>query len=118
MKVVRSGMRAALAGNLTFSSIRPAKAESSRRGSLEWLRYKFKLTVREVEVVYWAVHGKTNPEISFILGSTPDTVKHQLNSVYKKMGGINRIQLTALVSKYDNLTHVDHWLDKREPHSF
>ena len=46
----------------------------------------FKLTHREAEVLYWLAKGKTNRDIGDILGSSPATVKKQLEHVYEKLG--------------------------------
>jgi DNA-binding CsgD family transcriptional regulator len=46
----------------------------------------FKLTMREAEVLYWVVKGKTNRDIGDILGSSPATVKKHLEHVYEKLG--------------------------------
>jgi len=45
-----------------------------------------KLTLRESEVLYWVVQGKTNRDIGDILGSSPATVKKHLERVYEKLG--------------------------------
>ncbi len=47
---------------------------------------QFKLTMREAEVLYWVVKGKTNRDIGDILGSSPATVKKHLERVYVKLG--------------------------------
>ena len=44
------------------------------------------LTLRESEVLYWVVKGKTNRDIGDILGSSPATVKKHLERVYEKLG--------------------------------
>ncbi|MEY4561566.1 MAG: hypothetical protein RLZZ618_843 [Pseudomonadota bacterium] len=46
----------------------------------------FKLTLREAEVLYWVVKGKTNRDIGDILGSSPATVKKHLEHVFEKLG--------------------------------
>jgi CheY-like chemotaxis protein/DNA-binding CsgD family transcriptional regulator len=46
----------------------------------------FKLTLREAEVLYWVIKGKTNRDIGDILGSSPATVKKHLEHVYEKLG--------------------------------
>jgi DNA-binding NarL/FixJ family response regulator len=44
------------------------------------------LTLRESEVLYWVVKGKTNRDIGDILGSSPATVKKHLERIYGKLG--------------------------------
>ena len=46
----------------------------------------FKLTLRESEVLYWVVKGKTNRDIGDILGSSPATVKKHLEHIFCKLG--------------------------------
>ena len=46
----------------------------------------FGLTLRESEVLYWVVKGKTNRDIGDILGASPATVKKHLERVYEKLG--------------------------------
>ena len=40
------------------------------------------MTTREGEVLYWVVRGKTNRDIGDILGSSPATVKKQLEHIF------------------------------------
>jgi DNA-binding response OmpR family regulator/DNA-binding CsgD family transcriptional regulator len=56
----------------------------------------FKLTMREAEVLYWVVKGKTNRDIGDILGSSPATVKKHLERVYEKLGVETRTAAAAL----------------------
>ncbi len=46
------------------------------------------LTVREQEIMRWVAEGKTNWEISIILGVSLNTVKFHLKNVYQKFGGV------------------------------
>ena len=48
------------------------------------------LTPREAEVLLWVAQGKSNPEISSILGATENTVKKHLQNMFEKMGVDNR----------------------------
>lgn len=48
------------------------------------------LTEREREVLYWIYFGKTNWEISEILGISKHTVKNHVKNILKKMGVNNR----------------------------
>tara|TARA_R110002096_G_scaffold16106_48_gene55325 strand:+ start:10007 stop:10705 length:699 start_codon:yes stop_codon:yes gene_type:complete len=49
-----------------------------------------KLTKRQVEVFEWLVQGKTNEEISMILGVSVRTVEKHCESIYKRLGIENR----------------------------
>jgi len=60
--------------------------ESSDQAVIEALAAAFKLTAREAEVLYWLARGKTNRDIGDILGTSPATVKKQLEGVYEKLG--------------------------------
>ncbi|MFZ2298857.1 MAG: helix-turn-helix transcriptional regulator, partial [Aquabacterium sp.] len=70
--------------------------ESSDQAAMEALSQTFKLTTREGEVLYWVVKGKTNRDIGDILGSSPATVKKQLESVFVKMGVETRTAAAGL----------------------
>jgi DNA-binding CsgD family transcriptional regulator len=48
------------------------------------------LTPRENEVLYWVSMGKTNEEVSAIIGAKPMTVKKHLEHIYDKLGVPNR----------------------------
>jgi CheY-like chemotaxis protein/DNA-binding CsgD family transcriptional regulator len=54
--------------------------------TLEATMQAFRLTLRESEVLYWVVKGKTNRDIGDILGSSPATVKKHLERIYEKLG--------------------------------
>jgi len=60
--------------------------EVSDAAAVEAVMQTLKLTLRESEVLYWVVQGKTNPDIGDILGSSPATVKKHLERVYEKLG--------------------------------
>lgn len=70
--------------------------ESSDQAAMDALSHAFKLTTREGEVLYWVVKGKTNRDIGDILGSSPATVKKQLESVFAKMGVETRTAAAGL----------------------
>lgn len=61
----------------------------------------YHLTTRELEVLLWLAKGKTNRDISDILGMSPRTVNKHLEHVYVKLGVETRAAATALV-----LTHM------------
>ena len=54
------------------------------------LERAFGLTAREAEVVLWVAQGKSNPEISSILGAAENTIKKHLQHIFEKMGVDNR----------------------------
>ncbi|OZI26314.1 hypothetical protein CAL26_02985 [Bordetella genomosp. 9] len=65
------------------------------------LAVAYQLTAREHEVLLWLAKGKTNRDISDILGMSPRTVNKHLEHVYVKLGVETRAAATALV-----LTHM------------
>lgn len=70
--------------------------ESSDQAAMDALSLEVKLTVREGEVLYWVVKGKTNRDIGDILGSSAATVKKQLESVFAKIGVETRMAAAGL----------------------
>ncbi|WP_028009389.1 response regulator transcription factor [Solimonas flava] len=53
------------------------------------------LTQREAEVLLWISRGKSNRDISEILGISPRTVNKHLEQVFEKLGVENRASATA-----------------------
>lgn len=70
--------------------------ETSDQLAIDALTLEFKLTAREGEVLYWVVKGKTNRDIGDILGSSPATVKKQLEHVFAKLGVETRTAAAGL----------------------
>lgn len=60
--------------------------EVSDQAVMQAMRDVFALTLREAEVLYWVVKGKTNKDVGDILGSSPMTVKKHLERVFVKLG--------------------------------
>jgi len=48
------------------------------------------LTPREAEVLLWVAQGKSNPEISTIIGAAENTIKVHLGRIFEKLGADNR----------------------------
>lgn len=55
----------------------------------------YELTRRELEVLQWAVAGKTALEIGLILSITERTVKYHLGNIYQKLDVMNRAHAIA-----------------------
>ena len=70
--------------------------ETSDQVLIEALTNEFHLTAREGEVLYWVVRGKTNRDIGDILGSSPATVKKQLEHIFPKLGVETRTAAAGL----------------------
>ena len=50
------------------------------------------LTAREIEILKWLYHGKSNVEIGMILGISPLTVKNHVQKILRKLNVMNRTQ--------------------------
>lgn len=61
-----------------------------------FLRDYLSLTTREAEVLIWIARGKSNRDISDILGISPRTVNKHLEQVFVKLGVENRASAAAL----------------------
>ncbi|MCB8877730.1 response regulator [Acidisoma silvae] len=61
----------------------------------EKLQKKFRLTVREADVLLWISAGKTNKDIGEILGLSPRTVNKYLDQIFEKMSVENRAAAAA-----------------------
>ncbi len=70
--------------------------EVSDAATVEATMQALRLTLRESEVLYWVVKGKTNRDIGDILGSSPATVKKHLERVYEKLGVETRTAAAAV----------------------
>jgi DNA-binding CsgD family transcriptional regulator len=53
------------------------------------------MTPREIEVLQWVAHGKTNMEIGTILDVSPRTVQKHLEHIYRKLGVETRMAAAA-----------------------
>ena len=60
------------------------------------LRETFGLTEREADVLVWIAAGKSNRDISDILGIAPRTVNKHLEQIFVKLGAENRATAAAL----------------------
>jgi transcriptional regulator EpsA len=63
------------------------------------------LTAREIEILKWLYHGKSNVEIGMILGISPLTVKNHVQKILRKLNVLNRTQAVgkALASRILNV---------------
>jgi len=58
----------------------------------------YALTPRQLDVLTWIAHGKTNRDIGDILGMSPRTVNKHLEHIYVKLGVETRAAAAALVA--------------------
>jgi len=63
------------------------------------LRSALGLTIRESEVLVWIAAGKSNRDISEILGISPRTVNKHLEQVFTKLGVENRAAAAAIATR-------------------
>lgn len=63
------------------------------------MHHKAQLTPRESECLRWCSKGKTNWEISRILGLSERTVEHYLSRANRKLGTTTRSQAVAKALK-------------------
>ena len=59
----------------------------------------FRLTVREAEVLYWVIHGKTNRDIGEILGTSHRTVNKHMEHLFEKLGVETRTAAAAVAMR-------------------
>jgi DNA-binding response OmpR family regulator/DNA-binding CsgD family transcriptional regulator len=64
-----------------------------------FIRQYLSLTTREAEVLIWIARGKSNRDISDILGISPRTVNKHLEQIFNKLGVENRASAAALATK-------------------
>ena len=70
--------------------------QAEPRADAERLRRHFALTGREAEVLLWIARGKSNKDISTVLGISPRTVNKHLEQIFEKLGVENRASAAAL----------------------
>lgn len=57
------------------------------------------LTPREAEVLFWVTQGKTNEDVTVILGTGMSAVKKHLGRIYEKLGVENRTAAAAAIRR-------------------
>ncbi|MEP3639037.1 MAG: DNA-binding response regulator [Paracoccaceae bacterium] len=80
--------------------VKPMRLLSGRKENV--LADAFDLTPRESEVLFWLTLGKTNRDISVILGSSARTVNKHLEQVFQKMGVDNRTSAAVMADRVLN----------------
>ncbi|HET7715746.1 MAG TPA: LuxR C-terminal-related transcriptional regulator [Bauldia sp.] len=92
LEVLRPHIVAAYRNALTVAARTRVTAASASAIRVDGLP----LTRRENEVLYWVSMGKTNEEVSAIIGAKPMTVKKHLEHIYDKLGVPNRTAAARL----------------------
>jgi len=84
--VTATDLLASVAARLEREQKRPPAAFSADFSSAAPLETRLNLTPREAEVLLWVAQGKSNPEISAILGAAENTVKKHMQHIFEKLG--------------------------------
>jgi len=69
--------------------------------ALSGMQSKYKITVREFDVIKMIVSGCNNNEIAEKLFISLRTVKTHITNIYQKIGVNNKVQLLAILSQYE-----------------
>lgn len=59
----------------------------------------FRLTLREAEVLYWVIYGKTNRDIGDILGISHRTINKHMENLFDKLGVETRTSAAAVAMR-------------------
>ncbi|KAF3981762.1 MAG: response regulator [Methylococcales symbiont of Hymedesmia sp. n. MRB-2018] len=74
-----------------------------QKSNTEWdlasLKYSFRLTPREAEILMWISRGKTNKEMGLILDTSPRTINKHLEHIFEKLQVSTRTAAVAKVLK-------------------
>lgn len=79
------------------------------------------LTLRQREILRWAMAGKSNELIGQIIGRSAETVKNHLRAVYRRLGVHSRIEAALKVARTApsyiraNDTEIVPWESRLEP---
>ncbi|HQT81895.1 MAG: DNA-binding response regulator [Ferrovum sp. 37-45-19] len=80
--------------------------EENETLAIELLQKEFDITLKESEVLYWLVKGKTNKEISIILGSSHRTVDKHVEHLFDKIQAENRNAIINIVMSNKNVRYL------------
>lgn len=73
--------------------------EESDTAMTKVLADAFRLTVREAEVLYWVIYGKTNRDMGDILGISHRTINKHLENLFEKLGVETRTAAAAVAMR-------------------
>lgn len=76
-------------------SAEPHPRPSVLKATIALLRERLGLTQRQAEVLHWIAEGKTNDEISLILGCSFFTVKNHLKKIFQHLNVHSRTAAAA-----------------------
>ncbi|MCG7333679.1 LuxR C-terminal-related transcriptional regulator [Sporosarcina sp. ACRSM] len=86
-----------------FSTNSTKHAKEEQLGLSDWIKEKYNLTLKELEVLYISQKGYSNAEIASQLYLSKNTVKKHLQNIYRKVDVTNR---TSLCYKINTLQKV------------
>ena len=77
---------------------------SQRETEQRWdeITEKYRLTIRETEILRLVYEGKSNPDIGKILFIAENTVKRHMNHIFAKTNTKNRYELLSMITKHLN----------------
>ena len=84
---------------------RNAELNSSRSPAIERPLADYGLTPRELEIAIWLRGGKSNAEISAIVGTRPRTVEKHVERILAKLGVESRTAAALLIASGIKTTH-------------
>lgn len=73
--------------------------EESDTAMTKVLADAFRLTMREAEVLYWVIYGKTNRDMGDILGISHRTINKHLENLFEKLGVETRTAAAAVAMR-------------------
>jgi len=79
----------------SLSAASPHSHAKALKSTLALLMQHLELTHRQTEVLHWIAEGKTNNEISLILGCSFFTVKNHLKKIFQSLGVHSRVGAAA-----------------------
>lgn len=79
----------------SLSAASPHSHAKALKASVDLLMRHLELTHRQAEVLHWVADGKTNDEISVILGCSFFTVKNHLRKIFQHLNVHSRTAAAA-----------------------
>lgn len=74
-----------------------------------------RLTQRQIEVLSWVAHGKTNAEIARILSLKTKTIGKYLERIFPKLGVENRTAAASFVLRTNHVISPISWSGATQP---
>ncbi|MFC1669484.1 LuxR C-terminal-related transcriptional regulator [Spirochaetota bacterium] len=68
---------------------------------LKWLKTKYKVTSREIEIINYLIQGLSNKNIAEKFDISDETVKTHMRNIYNKFIVNNKVQLLLILKEYN-----------------